>query len=431
MTRQDNLEAAYLKVISEDVQTQAAPAPAPATAPTAAPAAAPQQPAQQGGMDANTQKQIQDLLTKLVDKVTQNPDDEALVNILTQLSQTTDAQQQLQILQSAKQLQEHYDMLNDIINEGLMDTVKSVGRAVKAGTQAFKQNVQGKSGGNVFQQAKQTFNNSQQNMPSENAQKKIEKFKNNIGRYLAELNRDLTDLKFDATKYPEVNKALTDLTASLQQGGIDAVDTKMDKFTHGVGKFVGGAVTNAAIFGGLNMALGGMNPYVAKGISGAAASVLRDIRKGNTKDKAGMLKRALLGAGIGVTIQGAGDLISGMSGGAEGAASGASQAAMASGVDQQFKDSLTQNIQNSIGNQDFTAVGNTVQGFSAANALNSLPNKDELIRALSVTDSSRSMEAARSKLQMLLTQVASKQMTPDQMTEFIVKTAGNKLANAQ
>lgn len=133
----------------------------------------------------------------------------------------------------------------------------------------------------------------------------------NIGRYFVELERDLADLKFDATKYPEANLLLKDIAKTLRNRKIQKVDTKADRIKHNIGKFVGGAITNTAIFGSINAILTsiGLNPYVVKAITGATTSILRDIRKGDTKDKKAMLKRALIAAGLSIALKSALDLL--------------------------------------------------------------------------------------------------------------------------
>lgn len=133
----------------------------------------------------------------------------------------------------------------------------------------------------------------------------------NIGRYFVELERDLVDLKFDGAKYPEADTLLKDIAKTLKNRKIKKVDTKADRIKHNIGKFVGGAITNTAIFGSINAILTsvGLNPYVVKAITGATTSILRDIRKGDTKDKKAMLKRALIAAGLSIALKSALDLL--------------------------------------------------------------------------------------------------------------------------
>jgi len=255
--------------------------------------------------DPKVQQAISDFINTIVQTYNQKTPEEQ-EQIEQTLQSIIDANGNVQKIQ---QIITQSSKNNQTVTEAnkLMAGVRGAG----AGLKQIGKNISniGKKGGQSVGSAyRNTFDKSMKG----DLKQYIDNFKNNIGRELAESQRDMKDMKFDPAKYSDIQKDIDKVQKTLKtDGGINAVDTKWDRFTHGVGNVVGnigGFAATAAAFTGLNAVLGstGLNPYAVKAISGAASSLLRDIK--NDKLDKGSVKRALIGAGIGLAVQGASDV---------------------------------------------------------------------------------------------------------------------------
>lgn len=276
---------------------------------------------QQKASKADIDKQIASMFAKIIQKLKAKPDDKELLGLLQKLSKTTDPKVQYQILSASKRLNEHLERIAEreakLLEEGeFTDSLKANLAGAKAGIGAVRSNLRnfGKEGPNqnAMSQAKTAKEQALINAP-------INNLKTKIGKNLAELNRDLKTLGFnkaDDKRFEPIKKSLATLQQTLSAQQFGEVKTKLGDARHAVGKFVGGAIKNSVIGAGLASAIatGGMtNPYAAKAIAGAATSVIRDISKGDFKKDnwKGILKRAAVGAGIGLAVQGMKDFAAG------------------------------------------------------------------------------------------------------------------------
>lgn len=299
---------------------------------------------------ADIDKQIASMFAKIIQKLKAKPDDKELLNLLQQLAKTTDPKAQYQILSASKRLNERLERIADeeakLLEEGeFTDSIKANIAGAKAGIGAVRSNLRnfGKEGPNqnAMSQAKTAKEQALMNAP-------INNLKTKIGKNLAELNRDLKTLGFnkvDDTRFKPIKQSLDTLQNTLSAQQFGEVKTKLGDIRHGIGTFVGGAIKNSVIGAGLASAIasGGVaNPYAAKAIAGAATSVIRDISKGNFKkdDWKGILKRAAVGAGIGLAVQGIKDFAAGS--GPFANSNAAEQAPSGGGVQQSGAGDVTQ-----------------------------------------------------------------------------------------
>jgi len=276
---------------------------------------------QQKASKADIDKQIVSMFAKIIQKLKAKPDDKELLGLLQKLSKTTDPKAQYQILSASKRLNEHLERIAEreakLLEEGeFTDSLKANIAGAKAGIGAVRSNLRnfGKEGPNqnAMAQAKAAKEQALINAP-------INNLKTKIGKNLAELNRDLKTLGFnkvDDKRFEPIKQSLDTLQKTLSAQQFGEVKTKLGDIRHGIGTFVGGAIKNSVIGAGLAAAIasGGVtNPYAAKAIAGAATSVIRDISKGDFKKDnwKGILKRAAVGAGIGLAVQGIKDFVSG------------------------------------------------------------------------------------------------------------------------
>lgn len=154
--------------------------------------------------------------------------------------------------------------------------------------------------------------------PTEVYYDRVDHYRKKLARVIGEMNMDLKDMGWDPSKYPEIEKAFKELKVQAQsahQHELEGVVTKWDKIRHTVGRLVGAVVVNGVVVMGLNAIIPGLgSPYLHKGMVGAATAFVRDItQKGrsikNKQDRAIMLKNALIGFGIGMTVQLASEML--------------------------------------------------------------------------------------------------------------------------
>lgn len=105
---------------------------------------------------------------------------------------------------------------NEVVNENIFH---NIGGAVKAGTQALKQNVKNVYGGdkgegkNVFTAAKTGFYRTRYT-------RMFNIFKNKIAKYLDDFENDINKLGVDLTNYPNIQKGILTLRNNLR-GSVD------------------------------------------------------------------------------------------------------------------------------------------------------------------------------------------------------------------
>lgn len=193
--------------------------------------------------------------------------------------------------QSQQQNESYYYINPEILQEGFMDDIKFGAKSAwNAGKQLF-------GGGKD---------------PTLVYIDRVDHYKKLLARIIGEMNMDLKDLGWNPEQYPEINKAFQSLGVSansVHQMGEEGVTTKWDRIRHKIGKFTEGAIINAATFTALNAIIPGLgSPYLHKGLVGASTAFVRDITTQglsikNPEDRAKMLKHALVGFGIGCSVQ--------------------------------------------------------------------------------------------------------------------------------
>ena len=129
---------------------------------------------------------------------------------------------------------------------------------------------------------------------------RLDHYKYELSQALGALDADMKKLTYRDKGGP-VDAAIKDFQTTIAQftrdGKLEGTRTRWDK----IKDWAGSAATTAATY----LALGSVAPAIAVGgrlahgaVRGAATSVLRDLARGNV-DKKGMLRRALVGAGLG------------------------------------------------------------------------------------------------------------------------------------
>ena len=129
---------------------------------------------------------------------------------------------------------------------------------------------------------------------------RLDHYKYELSQALGALDADMKKLTYRDKGGP-VDAAIKDFQTTIAQftrdGKLEGTRTRWDK----IKDWAGSAATTAATY----LALGTVAPAIAVGgrlahgaVRGAATSVLRDLARGNV-DKKGMLRRALIGAGLG------------------------------------------------------------------------------------------------------------------------------------
>ena len=129
---------------------------------------------------------------------------------------------------------------------------------------------------------------------------RLDHYKYELSQALGALDADMKK-RTDRDKGGPVDAAIKDFQTTIAQftrdGKLEGTRTRWDK----IKDWAGSAATTAATY----LALGTVAPAIAVGgrlahgaVRGAATSVLRDLARGNV-DKKGMLRRALIGAGLG------------------------------------------------------------------------------------------------------------------------------------